>query len=301
MTDDALARAFPDLGIVAPARVLGEGLRSRVVETADGIVLRIGKNAAAAEGTGASGRCCRCSGAAPDRRSRSPLVRAAVRCAAVRGARLPEAAREIAHADDAAPPGRRADRARACRVSGGAPPRADRRDRRGRPRSRAGAGDHVGSAAPGRAAAAPEPARRRRVRRRRRMVGRVPRRCPDASLPAGAPPRRSLVRARLDRRGVRPRHRYRGLRGGGRRRSGRGLLAVQLHLGDRSWIGARRLSRGRRRRRPGRHASDVASLGGARGGRADLRGPPHRIRTRSRNALRKLRAGPILNVAVRRA
>jgi aminoglycoside phosphotransferase (APT) family kinase protein len=45
----ALSRAFPDLGTVAPLQVIGEGFRNLVVETANGIVFRIGKNPAAAE------------------------------------------------------------------------------------------------------------------------------------------------------------------------------------------------------------------------------------------------------------
>lgn len=49
-TGYALAQVFPDLGTVAPLRVLGEGFRSTVVETARGSVFRIGRNRAAAEG-----------------------------------------------------------------------------------------------------------------------------------------------------------------------------------------------------------------------------------------------------------
>jgi aminoglycoside 2''-phosphotransferase len=47
---EALRQAFPDLHRVAPLTVLGEGLGSTVVETAGGVVFRIGKNASASEG-----------------------------------------------------------------------------------------------------------------------------------------------------------------------------------------------------------------------------------------------------------
>jgi aminoglycoside phosphotransferase (APT) family kinase protein len=46
----ALSRAFPDLGTVAPLQVIGEGFRSLVVETASGVVFRIGKNEVATGG-----------------------------------------------------------------------------------------------------------------------------------------------------------------------------------------------------------------------------------------------------------
>ena len=48
--EKALQHAFPDLHVVAPLKAIGEGLGSAVVETAGGIVFRIGKNAQASEG-----------------------------------------------------------------------------------------------------------------------------------------------------------------------------------------------------------------------------------------------------------
>ena len=51
-----LELAFPDIGNVAPLRLLGEGFRSFVIGTAEGIVFRIGKNAHAAEGYTREGR-----------------------------------------------------------------------------------------------------------------------------------------------------------------------------------------------------------------------------------------------------
>lgn len=47
---EALRKAFPRIGAVAPLRRLGEGFSSLVVETAGAIVFRIGKNRLSAEG-----------------------------------------------------------------------------------------------------------------------------------------------------------------------------------------------------------------------------------------------------------
>ena len=47
---EALRRAFPGIGAVAPLRRIGEGFSSLVVETAGGLVFRIGKNRFSAKG-----------------------------------------------------------------------------------------------------------------------------------------------------------------------------------------------------------------------------------------------------------
>lgn len=45
-----LRHIFPDLGIIEPLNMLGSGFRSTVVETADGVIFRIGRNAEATAG-----------------------------------------------------------------------------------------------------------------------------------------------------------------------------------------------------------------------------------------------------------
>src|SRR5258708_11947469 len=45
-----LLKAFPGLGVITPLRVLGAGFNSTAIETAEGLVFRIGKNDLAAQG-----------------------------------------------------------------------------------------------------------------------------------------------------------------------------------------------------------------------------------------------------------
>src|SRR5438270_3766241 len=45
-----LRKAFPGLGVITPLRELGNGFSSVAIETAEGLVFRIGKNDVAAQG-----------------------------------------------------------------------------------------------------------------------------------------------------------------------------------------------------------------------------------------------------------